>query len=39
MIKTFVGCGGGRFGVREGDVWGESRAKDEVARMKAEAER
>ena len=39
MIKRFVGCGGGRLRVREGCVWGESRAKEEVSRMKAEAER
>ena len=39
MIKTFVKCGGGRFGVKEECVWGESRAKEEVSRMKAEAER
>ena len=39
MIKRFVGCGGGRFGVREGGVWRESRAKVEVSRLRAEAER
>jgi hypothetical protein len=39
MIKMFVGCGGGRLRVREGCVWGESRAKVEVSRMKAGAER
>jgi hypothetical protein len=39
MIKRFDGCGGGRLRVREGCVWGESRAKEEVSRMKAEAER
>jgi hypothetical protein len=39
MIKMFVGCGGGRLRVWEGGVWGESRAKEEVSRMKAEAER
>jgi hypothetical protein len=39
MIKRFVGCGDGRLRVREGCVWGESRAKEEVSRMKAEAER
>ena len=39
MIKRFVGCGGGRLRVRGGGGWGESRAKEEVSRMKAEAER
>ena len=39
MIKRFVGCWGGRLRVREGCVWGESRAKEEVSRKKAEAER
>ncbi|GMI44361.1 hypothetical protein TrCOL_g431 [Triparma columacea] len=39
MIKWFVGFGGGRLRVREGGVWGESRAKVEVSRMKAGAER
>ena len=39
MIKRFVGCGGGRFGVWERGVLGASRAREEVSRMKAEAER
>ena len=38
MIKRFVGCWGGRLRVKEGCVWGESRAKEEVSRMKAETE-
>ena len=38
MIKRFVGCWGGRFRVWERGVLGASRAREEVSRIKAEAE-
>jgi hypothetical protein len=42
MIKWFVGCGGGRVRVREGDVWreycvGEGKGEEKEGEEKSEA--